>query len=67
MELLLILIIVLFLFLINKVLNISISSKPSETKPDCPPHKWSYNYEDRMQCIKCNFIAGTFKTDRGDY
>lgn len=41
-------------------------------KQPCPPekggiHSWSYNKDGKLECIKCNFIAGTYTTNNGDY
>ena len=33
----------------------------------CPPHRWSYNYEDRLQCTECNMKAGDISTENGKY
>ncbi len=38
-----------------------------EKKADCPPHKWTYNHKDQMQCTVCNALAGHFKTENGEY
>lgn len=33
----------------------------------CPPHDWSYNHEDRLQCTRCNLKAGDISTNGGEY
>lgn len=24
----------------------------------CKPHSWSYNFQDKLQCTRCGFVAG---------
>lgn len=37
-------------------------NKITEPKKECSskdePHKWSYNKDNRLQCIECNLVAG---------
>jgi len=33
----------------------------------CSVHDWSYNKDNKLQCCKCNMVAGQTKTDNGEY
>lgn len=41
--------------------------KEEAKKTLCPLHDWSYNKDDKLQCTKCNQLAGLIKTDNGEY
>ena len=42
------------------------NKSPESERPKCPPHKWTVE-KDIMQCTSCRFIAGTHKSNLGDY
>jgi hypothetical protein len=62
-------VVILFVIIVANLMKRSRESvkAPVVNKDPCPPHKWSYNQNDKHQCIKCNFIAGTHATDTGKY
>lgn len=34
----------------------------------CPPHKWSIHpVTNKHQCTECDYVAGTYKTEHGEY
>lgn len=37
-----------------------------EFKEPHTKHTWTYNKEDKLQCIECNYVAGSDFTSRSD-
>jgi hypothetical protein len=31
---------------------------PQQQKGPCKPHEWSYNQDDKLECLHCRFKAG---------
>lgn len=57
-----------FIISITEVVRAAIKSEQIDKKPvNCPPHNWQYRSDNKMQCLKCDFIAGTFRTSNGEY
>lgn len=41
--------------------------QPKELKP-CRPHSWSIReQDDKYVCLNCGYVAGTFKSENGEY
>lgn len=66
-----ILLALLLLGLLGLALSLFIASL-GETKTEAKtcegPHSWSTNPEtEKLQCTRCNYVAGTHKTESGEY
>lgn len=51
----------------DNVLNQMKEFEIEEPSKRCPPHKWSYRPDNKMQCTICGFVAGTHNNDFGNY
>lgn len=58
-----IVLIVVVLVIVQVLMGQNNEKKFSGRLKDCrfvkEPHKWSYNRNDRLECIECGFVAGT--------
>jgi len=59
MLFLLVLIIVMLVFRVVAIFALGADRGGLAVKQSaCKSHSWSYNHEDKLQCTKCNFVAG---------
>lgn len=58
-----IVLIVVVLIVVQVLMGQKSEKKISGRLRDCrflgEPHKWSYNRNDKLECIDCGFVAGT--------
>lgn len=59
--------ILLAIILLGMIALLELSSASAKKPEKCGVHDWSYNKDNKLQCTRCNMLAGSIKTDSGDY